>query len=99
MDYKTGVFELKLSGKLIKGTHTINETAAENDDPALSYTDKLEQCLICVCKQMDIPVPPWLDKNTREFAQFRRTFFFEDQFVEKVNFDRFEIRQIGSRNN
>lgn len=92
------MFALKLTGKLIKGTHMINEAAAENNDPALSFTDKLEQCLISVCKQMDIPVPPWLGKNTREFARFRRTFFFEEQFIEKVNFDRFEIRQIGSKN-
>ncbi|MDD4188479.1 MAG: hypothetical protein PHX37_00115 [Eubacteriales bacterium] len=87
-----------MTGKLIKGTHTINEASAENEDPELSYTDRLEQCLISVCMQMDIPVPPWLPKNTREFVRFRRTFFFEEQFIEKVGFDRFEIRQIGSKN-
>ena len=38
----------------------------------------------------------WLSKNTREFAQFHQTTFFEDQFSDnKVPFDRFMIRLIG----
>ena len=85
---------MKLTGKLIKGTLTINETSAENANASISITERLEQCLIEVCKGLDIPVPLWLEKNTREFVQFRRTIFFAEQFTEKVHFDRFEIRQV-----
>lgn len=66
----------------------------ENNDTDVSYTDRLEKCLLKLCKELGIPVPLWLKKNTREFARFKRTFFFSDQFEEKVGFDRFEIRQI-----
>jgi hypothetical protein len=85
---------LKLAGKLVKGTQTINEATCENSDASVSVTERLEQCLVGLCRELDIPVPLWLEKNTREFIQFRRTFFFEEQFTEKVYFDRFEIKQV-----
>ncbi len=85
---------MKVTGKLVKGTNIINEATAEESDPAISMTERLEHCLLQICKEMDIPVPLWLEKNTREFVRFRRTFFFQEQFTEKVHFDRFEIRQI-----
>ncbi|MDD4494168.1 MAG: hypothetical protein PHV32_07450 [Eubacteriales bacterium] len=87
---------MKLTGKLVKGTLTINEISAENSNASISITERLEQCLIAVCKELDIPVPLWLEKNTREFVQFRRTIFFAEQFTEKVHFDRFEIKQVKS---
>lgn len=83
---------MKLAGKLIKGTKIAKKAFFEKNDNSMSYTDMLEECLIGLCKELDIPVPIWMKKNTHEFAAFRRTFFSNDQFAEKVNFDRFEIR-------
>ena len=83
---------MKLIGKLIKGTTIIKEAFVERDDEGKSYRDLLEECLIAVCKELDIGVPMWLKKNTGEFAAYHRTFFNKDQFVEKIKFDRFEIR-------
>jgi hypothetical protein len=45
-----------------------------------------------LCAKLEIPVPLWLKKNTKELAIFRRTFFSSEQFMEKVWFDKFEIR-------
>ena len=84
---------MKLFGKLIKGTVIVNEAIVENNEN-ISYTDNLEKCLLAVCKELEISVPMWLEKNTKEFSRFRRTFFFDEQFNEKVYFDRFEIKQI-----
>ncbi|NSW91126.1 MAG: hypothetical protein HPY74_10735 [Firmicutes bacterium] len=83
---------MKLAGKLIKGTKIAKKAFFEKNDNSMSYTDMLEECLIGLCKELDIPVPIWMKKNTHEFAAFQRTFFSNDQFAEKVNFDRFEIR-------
>lgn len=91
---KRGRF-LILIGKLITGTRVTKEAVVENNEEGLSYRDMLEQCFIEVCKQLDIQVPLWLRKNTSEFASYRRTFFTCDQFIDKVNFDRFEIRVEG----
>lgn len=83
---------MKLYGKLIKQTKIIKETFAEQNDDTVSFRDQLEQCLIQVCKELDIQVPLWLNKNTKEFVNHHRTFFTSEHFVEKIDFDKFEIR-------
>lgn len=62
------------------------------EDSSLQFRERLEKCLIDLCREIGIPVPIWLEKNTKEFAYFKKTFFTNEQFVEKVNFDKFEIR-------
>ena len=86
---------MRVEGKLIKRTYTLSSAIAENNDLTLSYTERLESCLLGLCRELGIPVPLWLEKNTREFVRFKRTFFFDEQFEEKVGFDRFEIRIIS----
>jgi hypothetical protein len=83
---------LKLYGKLIKGTKIIRETFAEQNDDTVSFRDQLELSLIQICKELDIQVPLWLKSNTKEFVNHHRTFFTSEHFVEKISFDRFEIR-------
>lgn len=81
-----------LIGKLVKGTNTIKESTFQSDDEEVTFRDLLEEGLITLCRELEIPVPLWLKKNTTEFARYRRTFFTSDQFVEKVRFDKFELR-------
>lgn len=64
----------------------------ETDDNKTPFRETLETCFISLCKELDIQVPMWLKKNTTEFASFRRTSFTEEQFIEKVNFQRLEIK-------
>ena len=82
---------MKLYGKLIKGTKITKEAMVFKESDNLYYRDLLEESLINLCKELDIPVPLWLKKNTKEFAAYRRTFFSKEQFVEKVYFDRFDL--------
>ena len=65
---------------------------AEKKDENVSFHDLLEDCFIGICGELDIPVPIWLKKNSKEFGAYRRTFFSNEQFLEEVNFDRFELR-------
>lgn len=81
-----------LYGKLLSGTKLIKEASFEVSDENTSFRDRLEECLIGLCKELDIPVPIWLKKNTKEFIQYRTTFFNKEQFIESIKFDRFEIR-------
>ncbi|HEX2946871.1 MAG TPA: hypothetical protein VHT96_13035 [Clostridia bacterium] len=81
-----------LNGKIIIEGRLVREASAEDDEREHSFRDKLEKCLIDLCAGMEIPVPLWLKKNTRELAIFRKTFFTPEQFVEKVWFDKFEIK-------
>lgn len=83
---------MKLYGKIIKGSKILKETFVEQNDDTVSFRDQLEQSLIQVCKDLDIQVPLWLKKNTKEFVNHHRTFFTSEHFVEKISFDKFEIR-------
>lgn len=83
---------MKMLAKITKGTVKIKDCLVERNDEDLDYRGLLEACLIDTCKILDIPVPLWLQKNTKEFVNFRRTFFASEQFTESVYFDRFEIK-------
>lgn len=81
-----------LTGKLIKDANIIRLISVEKEDEGASYRDVLEDCFVELCRKLDIPVPLWLRKNTKEFVSFRRTFFTSEQFMENITFDKFEIR-------
>lgn len=83
---------MKLYGKLIKERKIMREDVAVNIDGKLPFNEKLEKCLVEVCKKLECPVPLWLNKNTKEFALYRKTFFSNEQFIENVWFDKLEIR-------
>lgn len=83
---------MTLTGKLYVETKLIREASANDNEEGHNFRDKLEKCLIDLCAELDIPVPLWLKKNTRELAIFRKTIFSSEQFIDKVWFDKFEIR-------
>lgn len=83
---------MRLYGKLIKERKIMREEFAINIDDNLDFHDKLERCFIEVCRKLECQVPLWLDKNTKEFVLYRKTFFPQEQFMEKVWFDKLEIR-------
>lgn len=85
---------MKLYGKLIRERKIMREEVAINIDDKVSFHDKLELCLIEVCGKLECQVPLWLEKNTKEFSMYRKTFFPQEQFMEKVWFDKLEIRMV-----
>ena len=86
---------MTLYGKLFINGKIVREGASSDDDSDHSFRDKLENCLVGLCAVLEIPVPLWLKKNTRELAVFRKTFFSSEQFIEKVWFDKLEIMLAG----
>ncbi|NLK87282.1 MAG: hypothetical protein GX279_07315 [Clostridiaceae bacterium] len=87
---------MTLNGKLLVEGRIVRESTSEDNDSEHSFRDKLEACLLELCAALEIPVPLWLKKNTKELANFRKTFFTSEQFMEKVWFDKFEILLSGS---
>lgn len=83
---------MRMIGRLIKGTVILDEKVYEISDDTGTYQDRLEKCLVEICSLLNIEVPMWLNKNTREFVRFRRTSFYKDQFFNPVLFERFEIK-------
>jgi hypothetical protein len=82
---------VKLEGKLYLEGKLVKNNAVAVPDEEGSFRDRLEKCLLELCAVLEIPVPLWLKKNTKELGAFRRTFFSSEQFIEKVWFDKLEI--------
>ena len=83
---------LTLEGRLFVANRMTEIKTVTTEDTDSSYSKCLEKALIELCRQLDIPVPMWMKKNTKEFAAFGQTIFFREQYTEKVRFDRFQIR-------
>ena len=85
---------MKLEGRLFVANRMTEIKEVETpDNEGEPYSVRLERALVELCRQMDIPVPMWMKKNTHEFAAFRQTIFFKEQYTEKVRFDRFQIKE------
>ncbi|WKY46596.1 hypothetical protein Q5O24_09400 [Eubacteriaceae bacterium ES3] len=84
----------RIWGKLIKRNKFIKESVVEIDDHTTSIDEKVETALENFCQQFDLEKPIWFDKNTKELSNFSKTSFREDQFMESIWFDYFEIEII-----
>ncbi len=80
-----------LYGKLMKGNVLLKNSKAVANDPEKSFHDQMEEAFIKLCRNLDIPIPIWLKKNTREISHYRKTYFEKEQFIEETIFDRFVL--------
>ena len=83
---------MTLEGRLFVANRMTEIKEVTTEDTDSSYSKCLEKALVELCRQMDIPVPMWMKKNTKEFAAFHQTIFFSEQYTENVRFDRFQIK-------
>ncbi len=86
---------MKLEGTLFRANLTIADVIVERQDCGESFVKQLESCFVQLCRELEIPIPLWLDKNTKEFSRFHQTLFFEEQFTDKVLFNRFQIKLLN----
>ena len=73
--------------KLFEKNHMLKDTVMENYDMSMSRTAKVYDCLERACYEFDLEKPMWLDKNKREFISHARTRFYQDNFIEHIDFD------------
>ncbi len=85
---------MRLEGRLFLGNRALRDAVAEAGGEGAGIAKDLDTCLRMLCRDLEIPTPIWLGKNTREFARFHQTVFFEGQFTDRVPFDRFQIRWL-----
>ena len=83
---------MNLSGSLIVEGRHIYRSKTSCDDPKKDFHSRLEEAFISLCNDLKIPVPLWLDKNTKELAMCKKTSFYPDQFDDVFMFDKFEMR-------
>ena len=47
-----------------------------------------------ICYQMDLGNPIWLDATVRDFKKHDKARFYQDNFIEHIEFDYLEIQVI-----
>ena len=83
----------RIWGKIWKDNHMIKDTVI-CDDSEDTRTHKIFHALQEICYDFDLANPIWLDKTINDFKRHSKTRFYQDNFVETVDFDYLEIQVI-----
>ncbi|HJA42346.1 MAG TPA: hypothetical protein H9957_00500 [Candidatus Dorea stercoravium] len=64
------------------------------DDSDDTRTHKIFRALDEICYDFDLSKPIWLDSTVTEFKRHSKTRFYQDNFVDSIDFDYLEIQVI-----
>ena len=64
------------------------------DDREETRTHKVFDALDEVCREFDLGKPIWLDQTIVDFRRHAKARFFQDSFIETVDFDYLEIQVL-----
>lgn len=84
----------RLWAKIWKENHLLKDMVVENDDKELNRTRKIFSAIDTVCYEFDLSKPLWLDATVREFQRHDKARFYQDNFVDSIDFDYLEIQVI-----
>lgn len=83
----------RLWAKTFKDNHMLQDTVIE-DASTDTRTHKVFHALEEVCYQFDLGKPIWLEVTIEDFRRHSKARFYEDNFVESIEFDYLEIQII-----
>lgn len=86
----------KLWAKKIKHNKIISSITVKNNED-ISFSEKRDKCIKEICQKFDLSVPLWLEKHRIEFSEFKYITFYEDDFIDDIDFDKLEIELIDDR--
>lgn len=84
----------RMWGKLWKNNRMFQDTTVCMTDYSMSRTAMVFQALDDICYEFDLSKPIWLDVNISEFKRLDKTRFYQDNFMESIDFDFLEIHVI-----
>lgn len=84
----------RIWGKIFKENRMVRDMVYENNDASLNRTRKVFDAVHEFCLAFDLAEPIWLDKNISEFKRLDKTRFYQDNFIEGIEFDFLEIHVI-----
>lgn len=83
----------RLWAKTFHNAHMIKDVLIE-DASSDTRTHKVFHALSKACQEFDLSTPIWLDKTASEFKRFAKARFYQDNFMETIDFDYLEIQVI-----
>lgn len=84
---------LRIWGKLIKDNKIIKDKVVELVVKN-TYQEALKEAVTEICKEFDIAKPYWLNHNLEEYNNRSKTSFDENNFIEEIEFNKFEIEEL-----
>ena len=84
----------RMWGKIFRENRLLQDTVICNKDPNLNRTRKVFSALEEICRQFDLENPIWLDSTIEEFKRHDKARFYQDSFIESIDFDYLEIQVI-----
>ena len=83
----------RLWGKVFKDNRMLRDTVIcdESDD---TRTHKIFHALDEICQEFDLSKPIWLDSTIADFKKHDKDRFYQDKFVDSIDFDYLEIHVI-----
>ena len=83
----------RLWAKIFKDNRLLQDTVIE-DSSNETRTHKVFNALQEACNRLDLGKPIWLDSNIKEFKRLAKTRFYQDNFVEEIEFQFLELHVI-----
>ena len=80
-------------GKLVENNHILQDLTVCIDDED-TRTHKVFRALDEICDAWNLAKPIWLDTNIREFQKHAKVRFYQDSFIDGIDFDYLEIQVI-----
>ena len=91
---RKGIFHMfRLWAKIIKDNHLLKDTVI-CDGSSDTRTHKVFRALDEIVYQFDLGKPIWLDATVNEFKRHDKARFYQDNFIEPIDFDYLEIHVI-----
>ena len=92
----------RLWGKEFKDNRMLRDTVIcdDTDDTVIcddtddTRTHKIFNALDQICYEFDLSKPIWLDVTINEFKRHAKARFYQDSFVDSIDFDYLEIQVI-----
>ena len=83
----------RMWGKIFHENHMLKDTVICIDSD-LNRTRKVYQALEEICYEFDLSKPIWLDSTIADFKRHDKARFYQDNFVDSIDFDYLEIQII-----
>ena len=83
----------RLWGKLFKDNRMVKDMTV-CDDSSDTRTHKIFRGLEDICYAWDLGKPIWLDSTIQDIQRHKKTRFYQDNFIETIDFDFLEIQII-----
>ena len=84
---------MRIWGKIWKENHLLKDTVI-TDDSDDTRTHKIFRALDELCLVFDLGKPIWLDATIREFQRHSKARFYQDSFIEEIDYDYLDIQVI-----